>query len=135
MSAEVMETACPVRVLRTELVNSSGGVGKFRGGLGLRREYEMLIDKLGVNVYIQQNHEYSRPWGADGGGPGRAGRAAVQVMGSQQQSELPPKSIGLLVDAGGRILLEGAGGGGCGIPEERDAAARERDLRESYVEG
>ena len=40
----------PVRVSRYELVPDSGGSGKFRGGLGILREYEMLAETASVNV-------------------------------------------------------------------------------------
>ena len=40
LSAEIMETLAPVRVLKTELAAGSGGKGAFRGGLGIVRDYE-----------------------------------------------------------------------------------------------
>ncbi|WP_224407366.1 hydantoinase B/oxoprolinase family protein [Afifella sp. IM 167] len=132
LSAEIMELVCPVRVLRTELVAASGGDGEFRGGLGMRREYELLCDGLNVNVYVQQQSDYNRSWGSAGGGESSSARAALDVGGPGERA-LPPKSIGLSPPAGTRILLEGAGGGGYGDPARRGAAARERDRQEKYV--
>jgi N-methylhydantoinase B/acetone carboxylase, alpha subunit len=37
---EVIESAYPMRVIRYELRENSGGVGKFRGGDGIIREIE-----------------------------------------------------------------------------------------------
>lgn len=94
LSAEVMERLCPIRVVRTELVVDSGGAGQFRGGLGLRRDYELLCDGVNVNAYVQQTDERTRPWASDGGEPG----SMAQVMlnpGTDQQLELPNKAMGL----------------------------------------
>ena len=36
---EIVESEFPTRVLRFDLIANSGGAGRWRGGLGLRREY------------------------------------------------------------------------------------------------
>ena len=41
---EIIESEFPTRVLRFELIPDSGGVGAFRGGLGIRRAYVNLQD-------------------------------------------------------------------------------------------
>jgi N-methylhydantoinase B len=41
---EIIETEFPTRVLRFDLIGDSGGAGRWRGGLGLRREYLNLAD-------------------------------------------------------------------------------------------
>src|SRR5205807_190773 len=42
MPVEVAEAGYRVRILRTELIPGSQGAGEFFGGLGLRREYQIL---------------------------------------------------------------------------------------------
>ena len=42
MPVEVAESSYTVRVRRTELIAGSQGDGEHRGGLGLRRDYEVL---------------------------------------------------------------------------------------------
>ena len=39
---EILETEYPVRITRFELVQDSGGAGKFRGGDCFRRQYQLL---------------------------------------------------------------------------------------------
>ena len=46
MPAEPLELEAPLRVNRMALRADSGGVGKFRGGLGCVREIEVLEDKI-----------------------------------------------------------------------------------------
>ncbi len=41
---EILESEFPTRVLRFELIPDSGGAGRYRGGLGIRREYMNLAD-------------------------------------------------------------------------------------------
>src|SRR5262249_61905805 len=54
LSAEVMETLSPFRVLRTELVDGSGGAGQYRGGLGIPRDYEHLAERSVLRAYLQR---------------------------------------------------------------------------------
>ena len=42
MPVEVAESSYSVRIRRTELIGGSQGDGEYRGGLGLRRDYEVL---------------------------------------------------------------------------------------------
>ena len=129
LSAEVMERAAPIRVLRTELVPDSGGRGRFRGGLAIRRDYELLCDGVNVNAYVQQVEERTRPRGGDGGEPGGLARVALNP-GTGAETALPSKAMGLRLDAGTVIRLQSSGGGGLGDPSERapDRARRDREL-------
>jgi N-methylhydantoinase B len=112
LSAEVMERACPIRVLRTELVPDSGGCGQHRGGLAIRRDYELLCDGVIVNAYVQQTDPTTAPWGNDGGEPGASARIALDPEG--EAVELPCKAMGLNLDAGSVVRLQSSGGGGWG---------------------
>lgn len=132
LSAEIVETIGPVRVLRSELVSGSGGLGRYRGGLAMRRDYEMLADELLVTVIFQQAGKATAPWGARGG---RAGAPALAILnpGSADERMLSTKTIGLQARRGDVIRLQCAGGGGWGAEEERGDALRSRDIAESYV--
>lgn len=117
LSAEVMETLSPFRVRRTELIDGSGGKGKHRGGLGLRRDYEFLATRGVMGAYAQQTRDDTRPWGLAGGGPG--GKAAIVMNpGTEAERRLPSKVIGLTLKRGDVVRLEGAGGGGWGEPAD-----------------
>lgn len=118
LSAEIMETASPVRVLRTELVEGSGGKGAHEGGMALRREYELLCDGVNVNVYVQQMRDYARPWGEAGGAPGQAAGSHLNP-GTDRETALPPKALALTPGKGAVIRLQSSGGGGWGNPADR----------------
>jgi N-methylhydantoinase B len=132
LSAEVMETLSPFRVVRSELVAGSGGPGQYRGGLGLRRDYECLTSRAIMGGYVQQTRPDTRPWGANGGGGG--GMASMMLNpGRPEERRLSSKVIGLVLRRGDVIRLEGAGGGGFGDPSLRDPLAAARDKSEGFV--
>lgn len=132
LSAEVVETISPVRILRSELIEGSGGEGAYRGGLAMRREYELLSDDLMVSVFHQQGSGDTAPWGFEGGGRGRPAGAMLNP-GSPGERRLSSKEISLPVGKGEVLRLESAGGGGWGSPLSRSEALRVQDLAEGYI--
>ncbi len=132
LSAEIMETLAPLRVLKTELAAGSGGSGAFRGGLGIVRDYQMLAESGILTSYCQQTRHDTAPWGFAGGGAG--GLAALILNpGSASEENLKSKVVGRLLGKGDVLRLVGAGGGGWGDPSRRDAAAMARDIEEGYT--
>jgi N-methylhydantoinase B len=132
LSAEVMETLSPFRVMKTELVASSGGRGTHRGGLAIRRDYQMLSSKCIMGAYVQQTRPETRPWGWDGGEPGRAAGIVFNPGGADER-RLKSKIYGLALRKGDVIRFEAAGGGGWGDPAGRAPALAEVDRDEGYV--
>ena len=106
----------------------SGGAGRWRGGLSLQREYELLEDATVIRRYDKSRFP---PNGLAGGSPGRAARFVIK-LGTDRG--ICDAVIGPLRAKGGRtLLLQSAGGGGYGEPSTRDRAALERDIAEGYV--
>src|SRR5207302_9018044 len=70
MPVEVAEAGYRVRILRTELIPGSQGTGAFSGGLGLRREYQILDVAQTTTFYSEQTDPRFRPRGARGGRDG-----------------------------------------------------------------
>ncbi len=128
LPAEVCETLYPWRVERTELIPDSGGAGRYRGGLGLRRTYRALAEQQTV-LYIDQTNEGFAPHGLAGGAPGRPARMRVRADGVRR---VPTKTT-LVVPAGSEVTVETAGGGGWGPPPARDPSALAADLRDGVV--
>lgn len=119
ISAEVIETTGPVRVVSTRLVEGSEGKGRHQGGLGIEREYEMLTSDLVVSGYVQQTQPETAPWGVEGGAPG--GLAAAHVVRRNGLAEdLTSKWVAVPLEVGERLRLRGAGGAGWGRPEDRN---------------
>ncbi|QEX20575.1 N-methylhydantoinase B [Hypericibacter adhaerens] len=132
LSAEVIETLSPLRVLETSLVAGSGGEGKHRGGLGIRRDYQFLSERTIMGAYVQQTRDETRPWGLEGGKPGQPGFISLNP-GKPGQRPLKSKIYGLKLEKGDVMRFQGAGGGGWGDPKTRDAAAKARDQAEGFV--
>src|SRR5437016_7270080 len=61
---EILESEFPCRITRFDLVPDSGGAGQWRGGLAMRREYELLED---ATVIRRFNKIRFPPRGVDGG--------------------------------------------------------------------
>ncbi len=121
--AEVLETAYPLRVRRYELRPDTGGAGRHRGGLGLRRDIEVLTDAVCSLLADRQRHA---PYGLAGGEAGATG--ATYLLDGGDDRRLDAKSTHRL-SAGDVVSLRTPGGGGYGDPTERDADAVARDLR------
>ena len=66
------ECAYPLRVRRYELREGTGGEGRWRGGMGIRRDVEILCDS--ATVSLQTDRRLRGPWGLSGGAPGAPGR-------------------------------------------------------------
>jgi N-methylhydantoinase B len=125
---EILESEYPCRITRFDMVPNSGGTGQWRGGLALRREYQLLED---ATVIRRFNKIKFPPAGLAGGGAGTPARFVVR-LGSDQEMETQA-SARFELKAGERFLLQSAGGGGYGDPAKRDADAIARDVAEGYV--
>ncbi len=125
---EVIESEYPLRVEWCELRPDSGGRGRHRGGLGLRRAYRLLCEEGELSTMVERTR--IPPWGVFGGGDGapfrvvceREGRT-VPVRGKENRD----------LRRGDLIVVDSCGGGGYGPPEERPAALAEADRRNGYV--
>lgn len=123
---EVIETLAPIHVHRRELRASSGGPGRFRGGLGQTMEFEVTTGKPFQLAGLYERIDHPPP-GLMGGHPGAAGRFTTQP-----DANIPPK-ITRIAPAGTVMTMEIPGGGGFGDPATRDPAAVLADVREGYV--
>src|SRR5215468_3737662 len=109
---EILESEFPCRITRFDLVPDSAGAGRWRGGLGIVREYEILED---ATVIRRFNKTRFPPKGVAGGKAGRRARFVVR-LGSDAEFETTA-SMRVDMRAGERVLLQSAGGGGYGDPK------------------
>ena len=128
--AEFMELAYPVRLTAYGIHRDSGGPGRYRGGCGVVREYEVLADQAMVAVRIDSVR--NPPWGVAGGMNGGSGRAVVNP-GTPQERVLAPLSDGTILKRGDVLLLETGGGGGWGHPFDRPAEQVLADVLGGFV--
>ncbi len=110
--AEVIEVQAPLRMERVALRRGSGGPGLHDGGCGVLRVYR-LLEGSGVISYRGERH-HSPAQGAAGGLPGACGRAHIErADGSVQWLAAKARATW---QAGDRLIIETAGGGGWGKP-------------------
>jgi N-methylhydantoinase B len=127
---EAVETEFPVRVESYELVRDSAGAGKFRGGLGVRRQWRILADESIVNLRMDR-FKFSSP-GIFGAKPARPSTAVLNPSLPTERS-LTSKVAGLRLQRGDLLSVEFAGGGGRGNPYERDVVRVREDIARDYV--
>jgi N-methylhydantoinase B len=127
-SVEVAESESPMRVLRHELIQDSGGAGRHRGGLATEMEVLLLTDGRVKAIFDRSKYP---PWGLFGGKDGAPSCAHIVKPGEQPQQYT--KASGVPVPAGTRLIGTNNGGGGYGDPFDRDLCAIERDLAQGYI--
>jgi N-methylhydantoinase B len=124
---EETELNYPVHISGLSLVEDSDGPGRFRGGLGLRKDYRF---GLHTTFTVLADRDKVGPWGAFGG---HSGRIAEYVhVRDGLETRLSSKTTLDLVP-GDVISVRTCGGGGYGPPEEREPARVLRDVLEGKV--
>lgn len=102
---EVLELNYPLRIEQYAIRQGSGGMGKFKGGDGVIRQYRFLED---AEVSLLTERRIHPPWGLEGGEPGQCGSNELDGQ------ELPGK-ICFDATAGQTLMIMTPGGGGYGI--------------------
>jgi N-methylhydantoinase B len=124
LPVEVIESEYPLFVEKYELVSDSGGAGRYRGGLALRR---VIQPRNHACVFSGSAERFvHRPWGLFGGMPGRAGSFCVRRADGTEE-RLPNKPAGVEIKEGEAVVITTPGAGGYGPPSERSDEALERD--------
>jgi N-methylhydantoinase B len=125
---EETEAGYPVRIARYELVEDSEGAGRWRGGLGLRRDYQFPGHAVTFTVLADRDRE--GPWGLFGGLPGRP--AAYLLNPDGEARALSAKGT-VELRPGDTVSYRTCGGGGYGPPYERDPRLVLADVRDGKV--
>ena len=125
---EETELNYPVRITRYELVENSDGPGKYRGGLGLRRDY--FFPDHEASFTILADRERWGPHGLFGGLPGE--RAHYVLNPDSDATELGSK-VTVQLKENDVVSYRTCGGGGYGPPEDRDPEDVLWDVRNGKV--
>jgi N-methylhydantoinase B len=131
LPTEVAETDYSVRITRSELVAGSQGKGEYNGGLGLRREYEILDFAQIATVYGEQVDPRFAPEGALGGGSGAP--TSITILDPDGVPLDVPRKVTLQLQPGSVIRVETSGGGGFGDPMLRGTALTAADVEDGLV--
>lgn len=128
---EAIETESPVRYLRRELREDSGGAGRNRGGVGQVLTYRILGDDPHLHHTSQKS--VSLPQGTSGGLPGDGGRWVINE-GTPEERRLA-YAIGEIeqLRQGDTVTHYTPGGGGYGAPKERDPERVRADVEAGLV--
>jgi len=124
---EIWESRNPWLVNKIELAKDSCGAGKYRGGLGLNLEFEMLEETYVTTVVERTNFP---PWGVNNG---KAARSNNVILNTKNGKLNVPKKTGLKLNKGESIIFKTGGGGGYGDPIERSNKKILNDLKQEYI--
>jgi N-methylhydantoinase B len=129
---ESIENLFPLMIEKCELRTDSGGDGRTRGGLGLKREIRVLAEEATLSVLSDKN--MIPPFGVLGGFGGAPNRFGV-IRGEKwiSPSPFPGKVTRFPLEKGDVVVMETSGGGGYGDPLERAPKEVEKDFREGFV--
>jgi N-methylhydantoinase B len=128
MPVEVCETRFPLLVDQFTLnTTQPAGVGRFRGGFGLIRDYRVLCGQAHLTATFGR-FKYP-PWGADGGGDGSANAMEIIPTGAAKPTLRVGKLARHRLLRGDVARLITAVGGGYGDPLLRDPALVLADVR------
>ena len=125
---ESIETEQPLLVERYGFVPDTGGAGKFRGGLGMVREFRILAEE--ATFQLRSDRHDFLPWGLHGGKPGTPTQNYLNP--DVDGREIPAKYL-TTVKKGDLYRLIQAGAGGYGDPLERDIYAVLDDVEQEKL--
>jgi N-methylhydantoinase B len=129
---EIVETRYPIRCDRHAYMPGYEGVGTYRGGLGIVRDFRVLERGTYMQCAIENTKDMLAR-GLDGGGDADASRIVVwpdtekEFVLQERTSFFGPLAPGDVVS------VRSGGGGGWGSPLARDADQVARDVRDELL--
>ena len=124
---EVMEVKTGMFFERLELRMDSAGAGKYRGGVGQRRDIRFISDGEFLSVMKKSK---TPPWALNGG---QEPAPNAMVLFPDTEREQSVGTYRCKVKKGDCVRNLAAGGGGYGRPEERDPQRVLEDVLDGYV--
>ncbi|AEF95903.1 hydantoinase B/oxoprolinase family protein [Methanotorris igneus] len=124
---EVIENEYPILVLEYSLREDSGGAGKYRGGLGIRRVYKVLSD---CTLSLIAERIKISPWGVNGGYNGSPGEHYIIRDG--KKIPLSGKDT-VTLNSGDVVVINTPGGGGYGSPSQRNIDLILEDVKDGKI--
>lgn len=123
---EVIEQLSPMRIHRRGFRPGSGGMGRYRGGLGQEVEIEFKNETPAALAMLAERTKHAAP-GIAGGEEGSLGKLEINGVAVDPKAQH-------IVKKGDRLILATPGGGGCGVFTDRHGDDAARDLTLGYTE-
>jgi N-methylhydantoinase B len=125
---EVFEVKYPALIRGYGFRPDTGGAGRFRGGCGVYRTFEVEPE---ANLYLWFERSVTPAWGLFGGRPAVGPDVVVNPGRSDERHMLKANAHPL--EPGSIVELRTGGGGGFGDPRERDSERVRADVRDGFV--
>ncbi len=125
---ELIEAEAPVRFEKYGFLPDTEGAGKYRGCLGILRQYRFLAHE--ATVQVRSDREFNPPWGLLGGKPATGQKNFLNP--DTDNKRMPSKFIRIM-KRDDVLRGELPGGGGYGNPYERDVTAIAEDVRQGKM--
>ncbi len=125
---EETENNLPFMITRYELIPDSEGAGRYRGGVGLRRDWKFPGHQATLTVF--SDHRKLPLWGLFGG---EAGATSKYILNPDGEAKELPSKVTLHLEPDSVISYRTPGGGGYGPPLERDPELVLQDVIQGKV--
>ena len=127
---EVLETRYPMRFNEYSINLKHRGIGKYRGGYGVVREFEVLTENVDFKTSTENNQNPF--WGLAGGGD--AGTTQVIINpNTEEEIIFDDRTDSHWLNSGDVIRIESPNGGGWGNPAERQPERIADDIRNGLI--
>ncbi|MBL76177.1 MAG: hypothetical protein CL763_04575 [Chloroflexi bacterium] len=126
-SCEVIESEFPVEMLRFEVIPDTAGDGKFRGGPGYIREYQVHSKSR-----LSGGAARRRAAGVEGGENGSNAFVVINP-GTEKEERYPGIVSNIALFPGDVFRIETGGGGGVFSPSERSTERIENDIEDGIL--
>lgn len=123
---EITENAAPIIIWQKEYRPDSAGNGQYRGGFGQIMEFGHADDEPFIVSKMFDRIQHP-PRGRHGGQDGAPARVYIK------DGETLPGMGRAVIPAGGRMVLETAGGSGRGEPDRRLQESRANDTKSGLI--
>ena len=128
---EILEQHYPLLFEEYALREGSSGAGRHRGGFGVN--YRVRLLRGSAKASFLMDHGREGPPGLIGGAPGATNELRVHQKGTTTTPEHLSKGEGYELEVGDWVQVRTPGGGGYGVPGERDPARVRVDLKRGYI--
>lgn len=129
LPVEVFEVNYPLNIVQYSIRQDSGGPGKYRGGNGAIREYEMTNSEGFLYLWFERSK--TPAWGVVGGKDGKP--PIVEVYKDHKLVDKMLKINAYPLKPGDTIKCLTGGGGGYGSPYKRDVELVKNDVIQGYI--